>query len=357
MYHAPPMNLLEFSRRMPKVELHVHLEGSIRPATLLRLAERNGVTLPAQDIAGLSEFYRFRDFAHFVEVYVAITRCLCSPEDYTLVAYEFGSDLARQNIRYAEATFTIATNVRMTGLPSQIILEALNSGRGAARRDYGVEWRWILDISRDTPDTQDTVLEMALAGRDQGVVALGLGGTESRFPPELFARTFTRARDCGLARVPHAGETAGPDSVWTALRSLHANRIGHGVRSVEDEALVTYLCDHQVVLEICPTSNISLGVYPDYEHHPLRTLYDAGVSLTVNSDDPPMFGTDLLQEYALLVEKFGFDADDLERVSLNAVRAGLLPAPDKARLAREFRTEFDRLRGFSDAQRIGPRAE
>jgi adenosine deaminase len=269
------MNLHKFARRIPKVELHVHLEGSIRPATLLQLAQRNGVRLPAQDEEGLRDFYCFRDFGHFIETYNIITGCLRTPDDYRLIAYEFGSDCARQNIRYAEVTFTIATNTKYNDLDWQAILEGLNAGRDQARAEFGVNWGWVFDICRgDNPETQDDVIEIALAARDQGVVALGLGGSEADFPPELFVQTFARARQAGLPRVPHAGEHAGPEDIWQALRLLHADRLGHGVRCVEDPALVEYLRERQVPLEVCPTSNICLGVYPDYAAHPLRRLWD-----------------------------------------------------------------------------------
>ena len=339
------MNLLEFAHRLPKVELHVHLEGSIRPATLLQLAQRNGVRLPAQDEEGLRDFYRFRDFAHFIEVYNIITGCLRTPDDYCLIAYEFGSDCARQNIRYAEVTFTIATNTKYNGLDWQAILEGLNAGRDQARAEFGVNWGWVFDICRgDRPETQDDVIEIALAARDQGVVALGLGGSEAGFPPELFVQAFTRARQAGLPRVPHAGEHAGPGSIWTALHLLHADRLGHGVRCVEDPALVEYLRERQVPLEVCPTSNICLDVYPDYAAHPLRRLRDAGLLVTVNSDDPALFGADLNREYEVLVDHFGFDADELEQVSLNGLCASFLPEPDKAQLEAEFPAQFAQLR-------------
>ena len=338
------MNLHQFARRIPKVELHVHLEGAIRPDTLLKLAQRNGIQLPAQDVAGLRDFYRFRDFAHFIQVYITITGCLRTPDDYRLIAYEFGGYCARQNVRYAEVTFTIATNTRLTGLPWQSILEGLNAGRTDARAEFGADWRWVLDISRDNPETQDQVVEIALAAEDQGVVALGLGGSEARFPPELFIRPIERARQAGLPRVPHAGEMAGPKSIWTALRQLHADRLGHGVRCVEDPVLVAYLIEHQVPLEICPTSNIRLGVYPDYAAHPLRRLWDQELLVTVNSDDPPLFDADLNHEYAVLVDHFDFSADELEQISLNGLRASFLPEADKARLEAQFRAEFAQLR-------------
>jgi aminodeoxyfutalosine deaminase len=334
----------KFARHMPKVELHIHLEGSIRPATLLKLAERNDFELPAQDVDGLRDFYRFRDFAHFIEVYVTITRCLQTQDDYRLIAYEFGADCARQNVRYAEVTFSIVTNVTYARLPWQAIVEGLNDGRARARAEFGVDWRWVFDIVRDVPETQEQAVEIALAAQDLGVVALGLGGSEKGFPPELFAQSFERARQGGLRSVPHAGEIAGPESIWNALKLLHADRVGHGVRCLEDPALGDYLRQHQVPLEVCPTSNICLGVFPNYEAHLLRRLWDEGLFITVNSDDPPLFNTDLNNEYEALVDHFAFTADELERVSLNALSASFLPQTEKTRMEAEFRAEFARLR-------------
>ncbi len=338
------MSLSAFARQLPKVELHVHLEGAIRPATLLSLAGRNGRALPADDEAGLREYFRFRDFPHFELVYGTIIGCLRTPEDYTLIAHAFGRDCAAQNIRYVEATFTIVSHVHHNGLPWQVILNGLNAGRAAARAECGVEMRWIFDINRNRPETQAQVLEIALAARDQGAVALGLAGNESLYPASLVVETFRRAQEAGLPRVPHAGELAGPERVWETLRLLAPHRIGHGVRSVEDPTLVAHLREQQMPLEVCPTSNVRLGVYPDYAAHPLRRLWDAGLLLTVNSDDPPLFGTDLAGEYGVLVDHFGFTADELEQISLNGVRASLLPADEKARMEAAFRQEFLTLR-------------
>ena len=338
------MDLHEFAHYMPKAELHVHLEGSIQPATLLELAQRNGISLPAKDIAGIQEFYRFKDFEHFVQVYFTITGCLRTPEDYTLIAYEFGHECARQNIRYAEVTFSVETNQRSSGLPWQVIVEALNAGRRKANEKYGVDWRWIFDIVRNLPATRDTVLEIALAAREMGCVALGLGGSEAEFPPELFVDVFERAHQAGLPGVPHAGEMGGPESIWTAVDKLHAVRLQHGIRSVEDPRLVQALVERQIACDVCPTSNVSLRVYPDFESHPLRQAWDAGVLVTIGSDDPPMFNTNLNREYEALIDHFAFTADELEQVSLNGLRASLLPTAEKARLESEFLAEFARLR-------------
>jgi adenosine deaminase len=337
------MDLTEFALRMPKAELHVHLEGSILPRTLLKLAQRNHISLPASDEAGLENLYHFRNFEQFLGTYLMITGCLRTADDYRLIAYEFGSECARQNIRYAEVIFTMYTSTTLTGLSWQKILQGLNTGRAQAASDFGVHWQWVFDIVRNEPDTQTAVLEITLAARDQGVVALGLGGLETGFPPELFVDTFRRAEVENLHRAPHAGEIAGPESVWSAVKLLRADRIEHGVRSIEDPSLVEYLRSNSIPLDVCPTSNICLNVYPDYASHPLRKLWDAGLFLTIGSDDPPMFGTDLNNEYQLLVKYYNFTQPELERISLNAVHASFLSSIEKHNLEKEFRAEFKKL--------------
>jgi adenosine deaminase len=338
------MDLHDFARRMPKAELHVHLEGTVSPATLLELARRNGVRLPVKDEAGLQQFYTFKSFRRLIRIFQLINACLRTQDDYRLIAYAYGHECARHNIRYAEVTFSIETNLRKSGLPWMAILEGLNAGRENARLETGVELRWIFDIVRDHPSTQDQVLEIALAAREHGCVALGLGGSEQRFPPRLFKGSFERARQVGLPRVPHAGEFAGPESVWDAVHLLHADRIAHGVRSFEHPPLVELLSRQLIGLDICPTSNIRLGVYPSYAGHPLRRLWDAGLRITLGSDDPALFNTDLNREYQVLIDHFGFQVDELEQISLNGLRASFLPSADKARLQAEFQSEFVRLR-------------
>jgi adenosine deaminase len=346
------LDLDAFITAMPKAELHVHLEGSIRPSTLLELARRNSVRLPARDLAGLHRFYRFTDFGHFLKVYFTISECLRTVDDFVLIAYEFGADMARQNIRYAEVTFTPHTNVQNTGLSLDEILAGLNAGRARAREEWGVRFQWVFDIVRDFPETQMEVARWAVRAADRGVVALGLGGTEQGHPPEDFGDAFALAREAGLHSVPHAGEVAGPASVWGAIRTLGADRIGHGVRSVEDAHLVRYLAEHEIPLEICPTSNLQLGVYSSYAAHPIRQLHEAEVLVTVNSDDPPMFNTDLVREYLALAHNLRFDADELERLSLNAVHASFLGDEEKEKMAHTFRADMAQLRGRDGTQEV-----
>ncbi len=341
------MNLHRLIHHMPKAELHIHLEGAIEPATLLRLAERNRVALPADTVEGLQSWFTFSNFAHFVDIYLAIQSCLRSADDFSLIVYELGADMARQNIRYREATVTPYTHLLQDkGLAAEDIIAGLEDGRRRARRDFGVELRWILDIHRnlDMPATAEVTTQLVLDWADRGVVALGLGGNEATAPSAPFAPYFERIKAAGLASAPHAGEIAGPQSVWSALRDLQADRIGHGVRSIEDPHLLAVLHERQIPLEVNPTSNICLGVYRSFQQHPIIHLLRMGLCVTVNSDDPPLFNTSLTQEYQRLAETFGLTEDDIQRLVLNAVRSTFLPVEERRRMEEEFVRQFAHLR-------------
>lgn len=337
------MKLETFIHAMPKVELHVHLEGSIQPATLLELARRNGVPLPATSEAELRAWYSFRDFPHFIEIYLTLSRCLRTPDDLELIARAFLSEQAAQQIVYSEVTFTAFTHARNYGLPFPEQLAALNRARRWAEATLGVSMGLIIDISREvSPADGLTVADWVIGAHGDGVVALGLGGAEVGNPPEKFAAAFARARAAGVPLVLHAGETVGPASIWGAL-AMGSRRIGHGVRCVEDPALVDELRARQVPLEVCPTSNVCLGVVPALEAHQLPRLLDAGLYVTLNSDDPPMFNTTLTGEYLACAAAFGLDRPAVEGLVLNAARATLLPPDAAAALEARVRTGFAAL--------------
>ena len=333
---------------MPKAELHVHLEGTVQPRTVLALARRHGIDAPAQSEADLAAFFRFRDFPHFIEVYMRVCECLRHPDDFALVVRELGEEAASQNIRYLEVHFNPEPHVRKRGLTFDGMLDGMNRGRAAVRSRWGIEMRWIADGVRDAESglrsVTRTVDWMARLDPRDGVVALGLGGDEVGHPPAPFAPAFRAARAAGLHVVAHAGETTGPETIWSSLRDLAAERIGHGVRAVDDPALVAHLAATGVPLELCPTSNLRTGVVPDAARHPFRRLDEAGAVVTVNSDDPALFGASLTDEYRLLVGAFGYGADGLERISLNAVRSSFLPEPEKLDLLTRFHEEFRALR-------------
>ena len=339
------MDIKSYLLRVPKAELHVHLEGAIQPTTLLTLAQRNKVDLPAHSVAELQNWFKYRDFNHFIEIYVTITRCLRTIEDYELIAYEFGSNMARQHVRYAEITFSPSTHYALK-VPQDVFLGGLKRGRERAQADFGVEMRWVFDIVRGIPDADrnralaDYTTSLALEYKDEGVVALGLGGAEVGYPPERFAPWFEKARAGGLHSAPHGGETVGPESIWGAIRALGAERIGHGVRAIEDPELVAYLAEQHIPIELCPTSNICLGVYPSLAEHPLPQLYAADIPLTINSDDPPLFNTSLNQEVALLTDPFHLDLTDINNILLNGIRHSFMSTQEKQAMEQEFLQEM-----------------
>lgn len=337
------MTIQEFIRRMPKVELHVHLEGSIQPETLLMLAKRNGIALPADSVEGIHEWYQFRDFAHFIEVYLMICSCIKTADDMELVATEFVKGRARENIRYSEVIFTPFTHRLKISMDDQ--LAAINRARMFGEETLGVRISMMPDISREMRPVEDSYLiaDWAVANRNNGIVSLGLGGPEIGNPPEVFTSTFERVQAAGFPATPHAGETCGAESIWGAIRSLHAIRIGHGVRCIEDPALVDYLREKQIPLEVCPSSNVCLKVVPSLAEHPLPKLLAEGLFVTINSDDPPMFSTNLTEEYLRITKHFGFDSERLKQFQFNAIKASLLPDANKLELIREFTEEFTRL--------------
>lgn len=335
-----------FIARMPKAELHVHLEGSVRPATLLELGKQHGVVYPFTDAAGALEWFRFRDFPHFIDIYLGVMQSLLTSEDHERVVYEIGEDAARQNIRYMEITFSPASplNPRSSALPD-VVLRGIRAGARRVRQDFGVQMAFILDPVRTR--TEEEVYWFARWCADNlgdGLIGFGLGGTEVDNPPQRYQRAFDWVRAAGARVSMHAGETVGPESVRAAL-AVGSERIGHGVRAVEDPELVRELADRGIVLEVSPTSNICLGVYPSYAEHPFRDLHEAGVTVTVNSDDPPMFNTTLTNEYVVLAEQFGFSRAELCDISLRAVDAAFLPDEQRRALRAEFVAAFQQLNG------------
>jgi adenosine deaminase len=334
----------QFIRQMPKVELHVHLEGSVRAETLLKLARRHHVSLPADSADGLREWYRFRDFTHFVEIYMTISSCLRSAEDIELITREFLIGQSEQNIEYSEVTFTPYNQYFNCQLGFHEQMDAVNRARRWGERELDVRIGIIIDIPREhPPEAGMKVIEWVAERFGDGIIALGLGGPERGNSPEKFRSAFDRAREKGIPCIPHAGETDGPASIWSALRVAGAKRIGHGVRSIEDPTLIAHLRDTQIPLEVCPTSNICLGVFRSLEEHCLPLLIKEGLFVTINSDDPPMFNTTLTNEYLVAQRLCGWESGSLKRIALNAVDASLLSDPERRKLRERFESEYQRL--------------
>lgn len=323
---------------VPKVELHVHVEGSIRPETVLRLAEKNQVELPASDIDGLKHWFEFRDFAHFVQVYIKVTECMRTVEDVEFVLREFIRGQAEQNIVYTEATYTAATIEGRCGISFADQLGALQRARAWGQQELGVDVQFVLDIVRgDTPERAMQVLDWVSESLGQGVCALGIAGFESR-GTVIYRDVFAEAQRRGVPVTAHAGETEGAWSVSETLDITGAKRIGHGVRSIEDPALMRRLVDEQIVLEVCPTSNVCLGVVPLLSQHPLPELMEAGVKVSINSDDPPMFGTTLSDEWFRCAETFRWDEATLLAMNETAIEAAFLDEDAKRAIPRPSRS-------------------
>jgi aminodeoxyfutalosine deaminase len=282
---------------VPKIELHVHLEATLRPRALFEMAARNRYALPVQDETELAELYRFRDFDHFLALWATVTPAIQRYSDFRRIVVGYAEEAAVHGAVYIEGIFTPVERVSGGATWDEVFAGFCDGAEEASER-FGVEIRLTTDIPRNLG--VDVALETArhaVKYRDRGVVGLGLGGPEASFPPEPFERAFLVARDGGVGSVPHAGEAAGPESIWGALDVLHADRIRHGIRAVEDGMLLEELATRSIVCDVCPVSNLRTGVVDSLETHPLPALSEAGVLCSISTDDPAMFDTDLTRDY------------------------------------------------------------
>ena len=339
-------DLAAFAAGLPKVELHVHHVGSASPRIVAELAARHAGSTPVPaDEALLGEYFTFTDFGHFISTYLSVVDLIRDAQDVNMLTYEIGRELAGQQVRYAELTLTPYSSV-VRGITAEAFCEAVEDARVRAARDFGVRLAWCFDIPGEAGvPAADVTLDVALRQRPDGLVSFGLGGPEQGVPRELFASHFAAARAAGLHSVPHAGESTGPESIWAALDVLGAERIGHGIAAARDVELLERLRERNIALEVCPTSNVCTRSVASLADHPLPALVAAGVPVTINSDDPPMFSTTLTQEYLIAATLLDTDADGLAELARAAVRASFLDEPGKAAAARRDR----RLRGVGPA--------
>jgi aminodeoxyfutalosine deaminase len=300
--------MLHFLRELPKAELHLHLEGSVEPETMLELD-------PSLSIDDVRSVYQYTDFTGFIRSYVWVARKLLAPKDYALITRCLLERLAAQHVAYAEINLSVGVILwkeqDFDGIFSAVRAEAARSS---------VDVRWIFDAVRQFgADPAMRVAELAVSKVRDGVVAFGIGGDEVKGPAGWFKDVFAFTRSHGLGATPHAGETDGPHSVWAALE-LGANRIGHGIRSIDDPVLLRHLRDNDIPLEVCISSNVCTGAITALKDHPVRRLYDAGVPIVLNTDDPAMFHTTLTKEYEIAATEFGFSEPELRGLAANAFR-------------------------------------
>jgi aminodeoxyfutalosine deaminase len=302
----------------PKIELHVHLEGAVRPAALLEIAARNGLTLPVKDVDELKELYRFRDFDHFIELWMMTTHVIRTEIDFRQVVVSYAQEAAAHGAVYLEGIFTPAERV-LGGASWDEVFSGFCDGAAEAKETTGVEVRLTPDIPRGFPiEAAFETARYLVKYRERGVVGIGLGGPESGYPPEPFAAAFRVAKEGGVGSVPHAGETEGVASIRGALDALGADRLRHGIRAVDDPTLLDELAARGIVCDVCPISNVRTRAVDTLEQHPLPAMLGAGVLCSISTDDPAMFDTDLSRDYDAAAE-LGLSAHD-------AFRAGMLGA-------------------------------
>ena len=341
-----------FILSLPKAELHLHVEGTVDPATLAELSRRHPTLLPTTNIRYTNiedsgrvfteeeahALYQYRDFTGFLMAFKAVTERLRTAEDYELITYRMMQKLHDQNVLHAEVYVSVGV-VHWRNAEFAPLFEGLERGRQRGERDFGMSLYWIFDAVRQLgPRRARLVLDEALALRKNcdSIVGIGLGGDERRAGPELFRDVYARARSEGLRTTIHAGETVGPESVWSALRELKVDRIGHGLRATDDPSLVAHLAEKQIPVEACISSNVLTGCCPSAAEHSARRLFDAGVMVTLNTDDPDMFRTSLVREYQIAQEVLGFSDQGLRDLAMNTFRASFLPESRKRQLTTTF---------------------
>jgi aminodeoxyfutalosine deaminase len=314
-----------FILSLPKAELHLHLEGSMEPATLLELRLRHG--MPGASLAEVEQLYNYENFAGFLMAFKDVTGHLRTPEDYELITYRLTERLKSENVRHAEVFVSVGVCLwRNQDFPP--IFEALERGRERAEKDFGISLLWIFDAVRQFgAEKAKAVADLAIQFRDRNVAGFGIGGDEVQGPAELFKDVYAHASAHGLHLTAHAGENAGPESIWGAL-NLKAERIGHALTAGKDPELIEELAERQIPIEVCVTSNLRTGCCTEISQHPVRNYFDNGLMLTLNSDDPAMFRTSLAAEYRLVQETFGFTDEHLRELARNSFEASFLP-PEK----------------------------
>ena len=327
-------NEKDWYARVPKVELHIHLEGAIPHRALWELMRKYGGDPSVPDLQALKRRFEYRDFPHFIETWVWKNGFLREYDDFTFIAEVVARDFGRQNIRYAEAFFSPPDFARH-GLETQKLTQAIRTGLD---RVPEVEIALVADLIRDSgPKKAAVTLAQLSEVQNLGVLGVGLGGSEANFPAALFEDLYEEARRLGFKTTAHAGEAAGAPSIWGVIRWLRVDRIGHGTRAQEDESLLDYLAEHRIPLEVCPMSNVRTKVVPALAQHPVRRYFDRGIVVTINTDDPRMFGNSLAGEFQTLENELGFSREEIRFLILQGIHSSWLPEARKGNLVGRFR--------------------
>ena len=336
------METLDAIRALPKVELHVHIRGSIRPETLLSIIENNGIKAPYTSEEEIIKRFEYTDFANFLQSYMEIVEYITNETHFERITYEMLENCAKSNVHYVEASFSPSDHIPK-GLDFDKMADSINRGIRRAKQDFGVETNIRVDLVRNSTIEQAMEILDNIEKNPDNIISVDLGGNENQDPPGPFAESYKRATTLGLHRVAHAGEAAGPDSIWEAIHSLDVERIGHGVTARQDPELVEYLKRERIALEMCPVSNLRTGVVSSIKEHPIREYFDQGLLVTVSSDDPSLFHTDMNNEYIQLHQELGFTVPELFEISMNGVDAAFLDDERKSQLRSSFLSQYNRI--------------
>ncbi len=326
---------MEFTT-IPKIENHLHLEGTIPHEALWQLITKYGGDETVHNLDQLKEKFVYRDFNHFIDMWVWKNQFIREYEDFAFISEAVFSDLVEQNVKYAE--IFISPSLFKNKLSAQRIIEAISV---SIHKVPGIKINLIVDLVRDYgPEEEMRTLYEVNEVKNLGIIGIGIGGSENNFPPGLFVEVYEQARKFGLRTTAHAGEASGPESIWSAIHDLHVDRIGHGTRAAEDQELLAYLSDRKIPVELCPLSNFRTRVIHSIEEHPVKIFIEKGIPVSINTDDPKMFGNSLAEEYQTLKDVFNYSRDEIHTIILNSIDTLWLDQQEKKELVEEFKQEL-----------------
>jgi adenosine deaminase len=334
-------NIDKIVEKIPKVELHIHLEGSIPIETLFEFIQRDGNESLIKSISDLRDKLKYKDFPHFIELWIWKNKFIKSERDFETITYQVLKELDKQNVKYAEIFYSPGDYDKY-GFSAKLITENIIKARNKAHKDFGIRSEFIVDVIRDLDaDEGLKKIEELKEYLGKGLIGVGLGGSEHNFPAKRHKEVYKRAKELGYRLVAHAGEADGAESIWDSINSLNTERIGHGVRANEDPELVSYLKEKQIPLEVCPISNVKTGVYNSIKEHPVKEYFDKGLMITINSDDPVMFNTSINKEYITLYNELDFSLKDLKKISMSGIEASFLSNIEKEEMKTIFEKEWN----------------
>ena len=336
------MNTLDAIRALPKVELHVHTLGSLQPDTLLSIIREDGIDTPYNTVEDIVQRFQYTDFIHFLEVYMEIVGYISDERHFEHITFDMLKKCSECNTRYVEASFSPRDHLQHD-LEFSKMVDAINKGINRARETFDIETNIRIDLCRSS--TQEETMEVLdlIEKKPLNIVSVDIGGDEANFPPAPFAEAFERAREMGLHLVAHAGEAAGPQSIWDAIELLKVERIGHGVTACDDPKLIEVLREKRIGIEMNPVSNVRTGVVESIQDHPIREFYDKGLLVTVNSDDPSLFHTDLNNEFIQIHKHLGFSIQELFQLSMNGIETAFIDEAMKLEMSNSFSMEYRQI--------------